>query len=208
VLAFLQGYTDAPRGVTVRDGAYYNATVGETRMPPPLADGQAAYEDGAEATRAQMAEDVAVFVAWANRALNAEGAPFITHERGADAGASPDFDLVFGDGVVLAELARRGEAVAAKCTACHSFEEGGPVSVGPNLHDVFGSPVASAPGFQYSEAMLARGGAWDASALYTFVGAPAEAVPGTSMSFAGLRDEAERLAIVAYLKSISAQRAQ
>jgi len=115
----------------------------------------------------------------------------------------PDFGRLFADDAQLQELVARGERVMAQCRSCHTFEAGGPNNIGPNLHDVFGRPVASHAGFDYSEAMDAHGGNWDYLALNEFLTSPATVVRGTKMAFAGLRNDQERVAMIAYLRSIS-----
>src|SRR5262250_4019890 len=54
----------------------------------------------------------------------------------------------------------KGESSAKKCQACHTFNKGEPNRVGPNLYGVVGRDRASAPGFNYSAAMKAKGGKW------------------------------------------------
>jgi cytochrome c len=115
----------------------------------------------------------------------------------------PDFGRLFADEAGLAELVARGERVHAQCVSCHTFDAGGANGIGPNLHDAFGRAVASHGGFAYSEAMQAHGGAWDYLALNDFLRSPATAVRGTKMAFAGLRNDQDRVAMIAYLRSIS-----
>jgi len=115
----------------------------------------------------------------------------------------PDFGRLFADEAGLAELIARGERVHAQCVSCHTFDAGGANGIGPNLHDAFGRAVASHAGFAYSDAMAAHGGSWDYLALDEFLRSPATAVRGTKMAFAGLRNEQDRVAIIAYLRSIS-----
>ena len=97
----------------------------------------------------------------------------------------------------------RGERVVAQCRSCHTFDAGGANGIGPNLYDVFGRAVASHGGYEYSEAMQGHGGAWDYLALNDFLRSPAQVVRGTKMAFAGLRNDQERVAMIAYLRSIS-----
>ncbi len=65
--AFLIGYGEAPDGVVLGPGMYYNvhAPGGQTGMPPSLFPDMVEYEDGTEATVEQMAADVTTFLAWA-----------------------------------------------------------------------------------------------------------------------------------------------
>jgi cytochrome c len=132
--------------------------------------------------------------------------PDVTLETGGGPAAPsgpPDFGRLFADDAQLQELIARGERVVAQCRSCHSFDAGGANGIGPNMHDVFGRNVASHAGFDYSDAMEAHGGRWDYLALNDFLRAPASDVRGTKMAFAGLRNDEERVAMIAYLRSIS-----
>jgi cytochrome c len=123
---------------------------------------------------------------------------------GAEAPAGPpDFGRLFADEAQLTELIARGQRVRAQCTSCHTFGAGEADGIGPNLHDVFGRAVAGHGGFEFSESMRGHGGAWDYLALNEFLMSPAAMVRGTKMAFAGLRNEQDRVALIAYLRSIS-----
>lgn len=67
VFALLTGYKDAPAGVQLRQGLYYNPYFpgGAIAMPPQLVDGAVEFPDGTPATASQMAKDVVTFLAWA-----------------------------------------------------------------------------------------------------------------------------------------------
>merc|ERR1712072_1289624 len=67
LFALLTGYHDAPEGVALREGLYYNPYFpgGAIGMPKQLADGGVEYDDGTSATESQMAKDVTTFLAWA-----------------------------------------------------------------------------------------------------------------------------------------------
>lgn len=132
--------------------------------------------------------------------------PEVTLETGggpATPSGPPDFGRLFTDQAQLTELIARGERVMAQCRSCHTFEAGGANGIGPNLHDAFGRAVAGHGGYEYSEAMQGHGGAWDYLALNDFLRSPASNVRGTKMAFAGLRNDEERVAMIAYLRSIS-----
>jgi cytochrome c len=130
----------------------------------------------------------------------AEGAP---SGGAAEAPAGPpDFGRLFADATQLQELIARGERVSAQCASCHTFAAGEPNRIGPNLHGAFGANAGAATSFEYSEGMRAHG-PWDYLSLNEFLTSPARAVPGTKMAFAGLRNETDRVAMIAYLRSLS-----
>ena len=92
----------------------------------------------------------------------------------------------------------------AKCQACHSLEPGRH-GIGPSLAGVHGSPAAHVGDYAYSSAMRQAGRdglVWDAEALDAYLANPRAVVPGTSMSFAGLRDEAARAELVEWLEGV------
>ncbi len=97
----------------------------------------------------------------------------------------------------------RGEKASKKCTACHTFEEGGPARIGPNLYHVVGGPHAHMPGFAYSAAMQAKSGeTWTFEELDHFIADPRGYLPGTAMSFAGIKKPQERADLLVYLNSL------
>lgn len=97
----------------------------------------------------------------------------------------------------------RGQKEAKKCAACHTFDEGGPNKIGPNLNGVVGRKVASHEGFAYSQSMIDFGGEWTYERLDCFIHDPKKCVAGTKMSFAGVKKDSARADLVVYLKSIS-----
>lgn len=96
-----------------------------------------------------------------------------------------------------------GEAQTRACAACHTFEKGGANKVGPNLWDIVERPVASHEGFNYSSAMQGHGGNWTFEELNGFLLNPRQWVPGTAMSYAGLKNDKNRADLIAYLATLS-----
>lgn len=95
-----------------------------------------------------------------------------------------------------------GKEKARACVTCHDFQPGGPDRIGPNLWGVVGRKLASKPGFAYSPAMAGHQGAWTYDRLFAFLAAPARDIPGTKMSYAGLRRPEDRAAIIKYLATL------
>lgn len=93
-----------------------------------------------------------------------------------------------------------GAKIFKKCASCHNADKGGGNKVGPNLFAVVGRKRASAPGFNYSEAMSKKGGSWTREDLNLFLTKPKDFVPGTKMGFAGLRKPQDRADIILYLE--------
>jgi cytochrome c len=104
--------------------------------------------------------------------------------------------------VLLAKAdATKGAQVFQKCAACHNAAAGGPAGIGPNLYHVVGRPVASMPGFAYSDVVKGLKGNWDFERLNTWLTAPAAMAPGTKMTFAGIENEQDRANVILYLNA-------
>ncbi|HYD59992.1 MAG TPA: cytochrome c family protein [Noviherbaspirillum sp.] len=92
---------------------------------------------------------------------------------------------------------KAGEAVYARCLACHSLQHD---RTGPRHCGLFGRRAGSVPGFDYSDAMKHSKIVWDEKSLDRFLTAPMKVVPGTSMGYAGIEDRQERADLIAYLR--------
>ena len=99
-----------------------------------------------------------------------------------------------------------GDAEAGKtafnrrCAVCHAVAEG-QNKVGPSLHGVIGRASGAVPNFNYSPAMKNAGKTWDEASIDTYLQDPKAYVPGNRMILAGIKDEAERQNIIAYLET-------
>lgn len=96
-----------------------------------------------------------------------------------------------------------GEALFGACRGCHSANEGGPNSVGPNLWNIVGRPIGGHEGYSYSDAMASMGGEWTYESLNEFLYRPRDFVEGTKMTYAGLPQLEARANLIAYLRSLS-----
>ena len=101
--------------------------------------------------------------------------------------------------IAFAADAKAGEAVFARCKICHTVQAGGPNTVGPNLHGVFGRKAGSAEGFSYSAAMKDSGIVWDDETMTKYLRDPRGAIPGNKMAFPGLKNDEEMANLLAYL---------
>jgi len=120
----------------------------------------------------------------------------------ATAAATP---VIAATPIDAAQLAN-GEKAFAQCKACHSIEKGKNDGVGPNLYGVYGSKAGShSTTFKYSAAMKASGLTWNDATLDSFLLAPMKAMPGTKMTYGGVKDDTRRAALVYYLKIRSAE---
>jgi cytochrome c len=107
-------------------------------------------------------------------------------------------------GTVLASAnTANGKSVSARCEQCHDISNAKQSKIGPPLWGVIGRPRASVPGFSYSSAMMSDHTAWAFTSLFKYLKSPATIVPGTKMSFAGLRAAQDRIDLIAFLRTQS-----
>jgi cytochrome c len=89
-----------------------------------------------------------------------------------------------------------GEAVYARCAACHALAYD---RTGPRHCGLIGRRAGSIAGFAYSDAMKDAQIVWDRKTLDLFLADPRKTVPGTSMGYDGVKDQKERADLIAYL---------
>ena len=121
---------------------------------------------------------------------------------GADAGA--------GGAAAVAPIANRlakadaakGEAIFAKCKACHTIDQGAANGIGPNLWAVVGDTIGQGRGgFAFSDVLKGKGAKWDFDSLDQWLTNPKKFADGTKMSFAGLASPEDRANVILYLNS-------
>lgn len=146
---------------------------------------------------------------------------------GVPAGTMPDIraDLAPGDAAVVQEAAAEAppevvavaagpdpELVAAganvfkKCAACHKVGEGARNGTGPLLNGIIGHTAGKIDGFKYSKPMIEAGEAglvWTEETLSAYLADPKGYIKGNRMSFAGLKKDEERDAVIAYLSTFA-----
>lgn len=98
----------------------------------------------------------------------------------------------------------RGERLFLQCRACHTLRRGEPHTVGPNLAGIFDRAAATADGYSYSAALRQAALVWDEATLDRWLANPSTLVPGTSMAFVGLAAADQRGALIAWLRTASA----
>lgn len=106
--------------------------------------------------------------------------------------------------VASAQDAAAGKKVFTKCAPCHSIGPGAKNKVGPEQNGLVGRKAGSVEGFPYSAAMKNSGITWDEAQLDEYITDPKKKIPGNKMLFPGVKDEAERSDLIAYLASFNA----
>lgn len=124
-------------------------------------------------------------------------------EEAATGGAPAELPPDWGTVLPTANL-QAGADQSKKCLSCHTFTPGGANGTGPNLYGVVGNRPASHPGFAYSNAMVEHASAapaWTYEELDAFIKAPAAHIPGTKMTFVGIKNQQDRINLIAWLRA-------
>lgn len=97
-------------------------------------------------------------------------------------------------------VAANGAKVFVQCKTCH-VTTAGVNRIGPSLHAVVGRKAGTVPKYTYSAANKNSGLIWTEAELFTYLENPRKVVPGTKMSFAGLKKPQDRADVIAWLKT-------
>jgi cytochrome c len=108
---------------------------------------------------------------------------------------------VAGSAAFASSEAEVPEAVEV-CLSCHAYQPGEPELEGPTLWGVMGRRIAGAPDYVYSEALRNQQGTWDRATLDRFLASPQEFAPGVNMTFGGVRNAADRKAVLDFLETL------
>jgi cytochrome c len=92
-----------------------------------------------------------------------------------------------------------GAKVFNKCKACHQIGPNAKNVVGPELNGLAGRKTGSVEGYNYSDANKNSGLTWDEATFLEYITAPQKKIPGTKMTFAGMKDPKDRTDVIAYL---------
>lgn len=90
---------------------------------------------------------------------------------------------------------------SSTCSICHSPQPGKNI-VGPSLFGLVGRKTGSVPGFHYSPANQGANLTWDAATLDRYLQAPRTMIPGTTMTYGGMKDDTKRADLIAYLATL------
>ncbi|WP_325435339.1 c-type cytochrome [Pseudomonas nitroreducens] len=112
---------------------------------------------------------------------------------------------LFAGALLLADLAQAANCDATpgqrvfenKCSACHALGED---RVGPHLSGVVGRRVGSVAGYTYSADLASAGTDWSLERLDQWLSSPARLYPDTAMAFGGIRNPADRQALLCFLQ--------
>lgn len=96
-----------------------------------------------------------------------------------------------------------GEKISRQCAACHSFEQGGPNKIGPNLWNVVNADKGHITDYSYSSALMEKGGQWTYANLNKFLWRPDWYIDGTKMNYVGLSKPEHRAAIIAWMRTLA-----
>lgn len=118
--------------------------------------------------------------------------------------------FVLSAGAAKAQDAEAGKKIFARCAVCHGIGDA-KKPIGPTLNGVIGRTAGTEPDFAakasgYSKVMKEAGEnglVWDEANLDEYLAEPRKKLPGNKMAFAGMKNEKDRLDVIAYIKTFS-----
>ncbi len=125
--------------------------------------------------------------------------------EGTETAAETDAPKVSLASLLASADVAKGENAFKACAACHTVEDGGKNKVGPNLYDIVDHAIGTRDGFAYSDALKEKASEkWTFENLNAFITKPKDWARGTKMSYGGMKGDAKRADLLAYLRTLSA----
>ena len=113
--------------------------------------------------------------------------------------------LLASSGLCWAQDVAAGEVQFKKCAPCHEVGEKAKNRVGPELNGLDGRKAGTVPSLKYSEANKNSSIVWGEAEFLDYVKDPKAKIPGTFMTFAGIKDDPDAKNLWAYLKQFDAE---
>ena len=113
--------------------------------------------------------------------------------------------IVMSMGAAVAQDVQKGENSFKKCLVCHAIGPGAKNKIGPELNGLDGRKAGTVPDYNYSDANKNSGIVWDEATFKEYIKDPRAKIPGTKMTFPGIKNEQEINDLWAYLKQFDAE---
>lgn len=113
--------------------------------------------------------------------------------------------LALSSGSAFAQDVTAGEAAFKKCSVCHAAGERAANKVGPELNGLDARKAGSVADYGYSDANKNSGITWNEASFKEYIKDPQGKIPGTSMTFGGIKNDKEIGDLWAYLKQFDAE---
>jgi cytochrome c len=108
-------------------------------------------------------------------------------------------------GIALAQDAEKGAMIFKQCAPCHKIGLNATNSIGPELNGLDGRQSGSVSNYSYSDANKNSRTVWSEATFEDYIKDPRAKIPGTKMTFAGIKNEQQAKDLWAYLKQFDAQ---
>jgi cytochrome c len=106
--------------------------------------------------------------------------------------------------IAAAQDVAAGQHSFNKCLPCHAIGPDAENKIGPELNGLDGRHSGTAPNYSYSDANKNSGIVWGEATFKEYIKDPAAKVPGTKMTFLGIKNEQEINDLWAYVKQFDA----
>jgi cytochrome c len=106
--------------------------------------------------------------------------------------------------IAAAQDVAAGQHSFNKCLPCHAIGPDAENKIGPELNGLDGRHSGTAPSYSYSDANKNSGIVWGEATFKEYIKNPAAMIPGTKMTFLGIKNDQEVNDLWAYVKQFDA----